>query len=187
MDLLLVYVRSTCVLLSYITIELVLDSMTSTRCGNPSQCHWEKNQTMYLLIKALTGINSLILVIFICIYDKIWKDVDGKKLHLKELATEKRSLSTVYIFIITILWNKIWFQLLNSSHNIVCRGLAQQIFIKVWMDGTRVVNYSQRKSKEDFEALLQNRQAKEHLAEGFKPLQPDPQSYEVASIHHRSQ
>lgn len=49
------------------------------------------------------------------------------------------------------------------------------------------MNYSQRKSKEDFEALLQNRQAKEHLAEGFKLLQPDPQSYEVASIHHRSQ
>jgi heme-degrading monooxygenase HmoA len=55
------------------------------------------------------------------------------------------------------------------------------------LDGTRVVNYAQWKSKEDFEAMLQNPQAKEHLAEAFKLSQPDPHLYEVVSIHRRSQ
>ena len=52
------------------------------------------------------------------------------------------------------------------------------------LDGTNVANYAQWSSKEHFEAILQNPQAKEHLAEAFKLSQPDPHLYEVVSIHH---
>jgi quinol monooxygenase YgiN len=52
------------------------------------------------------------------------------------------------------------------------------------LDGTRVVNYAQWKSKDDLEAMLQNPDAREHLDECFKLSQPDPHLYEVVSIHH---
>ena len=54
------------------------------------------------------------------------------------------------------------------------------------LDGTRVVNYAQWKSKEDLEAMLQNPQAKEHLDEAFRLSQPDPHLYDVVSIHHHN-
>lgn len=52
-------------------------------------------------------------------------------------------------------------------------------------DGTRIVNYAQWKNKEDFEAMLQNPEAKKHLEEALKLAQPDPHLYEVVSIHHK--
>jgi antibiotic biosynthesis monooxygenase len=71
----------------------------------------------------------------------------------------------------------------TESESIIYQGFISANIHKS-LDGTRVVNYAQWKSKEDLEAMLQNPQAKEHLDEAFRLSQPDPHLYEVVSIHH---
>ena len=51
------------------------------------------------------------------------------------------------------------------------------------LDGTRVVNYAQWKTNEDFEAMLRNPEASKHMQEAFKIAQVDPHLYKIESIH----
>jgi quinol monooxygenase YgiN len=51
------------------------------------------------------------------------------------------------------------------------------------LDGTRVVNYAQWRSKEAFEAMLQNNEARRHMAKALELSKPEPHLYSIASIH----
>lgn len=46
-------------------------------------------------------------------------------------------------------------------------------------DGLRVVNYAQWRSREDFEAMMKNSRAQEHMKAIMKIAQPDAHLYEV--------
>lgn len=51
------------------------------------------------------------------------------------------------------------------------------------LDGTRVVNYAQWRSKAEFEAMLQNPDCKPHMGECAKLAQRfEPMLYSVASV-----
>ncbi len=51
------------------------------------------------------------------------------------------------------------------------------------LDGTSVVNYAQWRSREDFEAMLQDPAARPHLQEAAQLATFEPHLYEVAFVH----
>jgi len=56
--------------------------------------------------------------------------------------------------------------------------------IHVSLDGTRVVNYAQWSSREDFQAMLDDPTAQQHM-EAVGDLAPaDPRLYQVTAVHH---
>jgi hypothetical protein len=54
------------------------------------------------------------------------------------------------------------------------------------VDGTRVANYAQWRSREDFEAVLANPEAAAHMREAATIATFDAHLYEVAFIDHAS-
>lgn len=52
------------------------------------------------------------------------------------------------------------------------------------LDGTRVVNYAQWRSREDFQAMLGDPTAQEHMNATKALATAEPRLYQVASIHH---
>jgi heme-degrading monooxygenase HmoA len=51
------------------------------------------------------------------------------------------------------------------------------------LDGTRVANYAQWRSKEAFEAMLRNREAAEHMGEAARIAESfEPHLYEVSFV-----
>ncbi|ATY10154.1 antibiotic biosynthesis monooxygenase [Amycolatopsis sp. AA4] len=51
-------------------------------------------------------------------------------------------------------------------------------------DGTRVVNYAQWASAEDFEAMLADPHCREHMSAAVALAMSDPHLYTVESVHH---
>lgn len=52
------------------------------------------------------------------------------------------------------------------------------------LDGTRVVNYAQWRSREDFQTMLDDPTAREHMSATVTLTTSDPHLYEVTSVHH---
>lgn len=52
------------------------------------------------------------------------------------------------------------------------------------LDGTKVINYAQWRSKEDFEAIFQKPEAKAHMEKAFALAKVEPKLYEVAFVDH---
>lgn len=52
------------------------------------------------------------------------------------------------------------------------------------LDGTRVVNYAQWRSRDDFQAMLDDPTAREHMGAAAALAPFEPHLYEVASVHH---
>jgi hypothetical protein len=52
-------------------------------------------------------------------------------------------------------------------------------------DGTRVVNYSQWKTKEAFEHMLQDSVAQKHTNEALSVSNAEPHLYQVVSVYNR--
>jgi heme-degrading monooxygenase HmoA len=51
-------------------------------------------------------------------------------------------------------------------------------------DGTRVINYAQWRSREDFAAMRQNERVQAHMARAAQLAQFEPIICEVAHVHH---
>lgn len=56
--------------------------------------------------------------------------------------------------------------------------------IHVSLDGTRVVNYAQWSSREDFQAMLDDPTAQQHMTAVGDLAPADPRLYQVAAVHH---
>jgi quinol monooxygenase YgiN len=52
------------------------------------------------------------------------------------------------------------------------------------LDGTRVVNYAQWKSQEDFRAMLRSAEVRPHMEAALRIATAEPKLYEVVSAHH---
>lgn len=52
------------------------------------------------------------------------------------------------------------------------------------LDGTKVVNYAQWSTPDDFQAMLDDGQAREHMAAAGAMATAEPNLYRVASVHH---
>ena len=77
--------------------------------------------------------------------------------------------------------------LVRATHTIVSKqsGFVSANIHKS-LDGTRVANYAQWRSQEDFEAMLANPEAAVHMREAATIATFDPHLYEVAFIDHAS-
>lgn len=53
------------------------------------------------------------------------------------------------------------------------------------LDGVRVVNYAQWKSKEAFEDMLKNFAAQKHMNEALSVSSSEPHLYQVVSVYNR--
>jgi heme-degrading monooxygenase HmoA len=53
------------------------------------------------------------------------------------------------------------------------------------LDGTKVVNYAQWESKEAFEAMLLNKEAKPHMARAASIAKFEPHLYQVSYVDHK--
>jgi hypothetical protein len=53
------------------------------------------------------------------------------------------------------------------------------------LDGVKVANYAQWKSKEPFENILQNSGAQKHMNEASNASSPEPHLYQVVSVFNR--
>jgi len=62
-------------------------------------------------------------------------------------------------------------------------GFISAIFL-LSLDGTRVINYAQWKTKEDFDAVFRNPSTQEFMKEVASLAKSEPRSYRVASVHH---
>lgn len=52
------------------------------------------------------------------------------------------------------------------------------------IDGTRVVNYAQWRTVEDFESMLRDPVAREHMAAAGALARAEPRMHTVVSVHH---
>lgn len=52
------------------------------------------------------------------------------------------------------------------------------------IDGTRVVNYAQWRTVEDFESMLRDPVAREHMAAAGALAHAEPRMHAVVSVHH---
>lgn len=52
------------------------------------------------------------------------------------------------------------------------------------LDGTRVVNYAQWRTAEDFQAMLADPTAQQHMGAALALSTAEPNLYTVASVHH---
>ncbi|HEV7714999.1 MAG TPA: antibiotic biosynthesis monooxygenase family protein [Steroidobacteraceae bacterium] len=52
------------------------------------------------------------------------------------------------------------------------------------LDGERVTNYAQWRSRAAFEAMLKNPEAQKHMAPILKIAKSEPHLYEVVDVHH---
>jgi heme-degrading monooxygenase HmoA len=52
------------------------------------------------------------------------------------------------------------------------------------LDGKHVANYAQWKSAEDFQSMLKNPKAQQHMGKVDKIAKAAPVVYQVASVHH---
>lgn len=51
------------------------------------------------------------------------------------------------------------------------------------IDGTRVVNYAQWRSEDDFKAMMKNPEAEEHMKQAAALAQHEPHLYTVSAVH----
>lgn len=56
--------------------------------------------------------------------------------------------------------------------------------IHVSLDGRRVVNYAQWRSPEDFQSMLADSVAREHMEAVLSLAEAEPHLYEVTAVHH---
>ena len=56
--------------------------------------------------------------------------------------------------------------------------------IHVSLDGTRVVNCAQWSSREDFQAMLDDPTAQQHMTAAGDLAPAEPRLYHVAAVHH---
>lgn len=76
--------------------------------------------------------------------------------------------------------------LLDKATNEVMRTLPGFVSANIHrgVDGTHVANYAQWASEADFQAMLANPVAREHLAAALEIATATPLLYRVASVHH---
>jgi quinol monooxygenase YgiN len=77
--------------------------------------------------------------------------------------------------------------MLNEATEKTMRHIAGFVSANIHksLDGKRVVNYAQWRSREDFEAMFKNPQASEHMKAITALASPDAHLYEVSEVHAR--
>jgi quinol monooxygenase YgiN len=102
------------------------------------------------------------------------------------IATDQDVATLINVFTVTRKTQQPLVDLLTEATEQVMRHHRGFISANIHasLDGTRVVNYAQWRSREDFQAMLDDPTAREHMSAAGSLATAEPHLYEVASVHH---
>ena len=97
------------------------------------------------------------------------------------IATDEPVVTLINTFTVEAERQQELVQLLVEATDLVMRRLPGFVSANIHrgLDGTHVANYAQWRSREDFEAMLQNPEAKEHMGRAAALARFEPLLYEV--------
>ncbi len=101
-------------------------------------------------------------------------------------ATDQDLVTLINVFVVTPETQQPLVQLLNTATEQVMRHRPGFVSANIHasLDGTRVVNYAQWRSQADFEAMLGDPTAREHMAATAQFGTSEPHLYAVSAVHH---
>jgi quinol monooxygenase YgiN len=102
------------------------------------------------------------------------------------IATDQDVATLINVFIVTRMTQQPLVDLLSEATEQVMRHRPGFISANIHasIDGTRVVNYAQWRSRDDFLAMLDDPTAREHMNATGSLATAEPHLYEVTSVHH---
>lgn len=102
------------------------------------------------------------------------------------IATDQDVATLINVFTVTRETQQPLVDLLTEATEQVMRHRPGFISANIHtsLDGTRVVNYAQWRSRDDFLAMLDDPTAREHMSATESLGIAEPLLYEVASVHH---
>lgn len=102
------------------------------------------------------------------------------------IATDRNLATLINLFTVTRETQQQLVDLLTEVTEQVMRHQPGFISANIHasLDGTRVVNYAQWRSRDDFLAMLDDPTAREHMNATESLATAEPHLYEVTSVHH---
>lgn len=102
------------------------------------------------------------------------------------IATDQDVATLINVFIVTRETQQRLVDVLTEATEQVMRHRPGFVSANIHasLDGTRVVNYAQWRSREDFQAMLADPTAREHMNAAGSLASAEPHLYEVTSVHH---
>jgi quinol monooxygenase YgiN len=102
------------------------------------------------------------------------------------ISTDQELATLINVFTVTRKTQQSLVDLLTEATEQVMRHRPGFISASIHasFDGTRVVNYAQWRSREDFQAMLDDPTAREHMNAARALATAEPHLYEVTSVHH---
>ncbi len=102
------------------------------------------------------------------------------------IAPDQRVVTLINVFTVAPERQQQLVDLLDRATEDVMRHLPGFVSANLHasLDGTRVVNYAQWRSVEDFRAMLQNSDAAPHMAAAADLAHFEPHLYTVRAVHH---
>lgn len=102
------------------------------------------------------------------------------------IATDQDVATLINVFTVTRMTQQPLVDLLSEATEQVMRHRPGFISANIHasIDGTRVVNYAQWRSRDDFLAMLDDPTAHEHVNATGSLATAEPHLYEVTSVHH---
>jgi len=101
------------------------------------------------------------------------------------ISTEQPVLTLINVFTVVPTQQQALIDLLVRATEQVMSQLPGYVSANLHrsLDGTKVTNYAQWRSREDFEAMLQHPEAQVHMREAYQLAIVEPQLYEVVYTH----
>ena len=102
------------------------------------------------------------------------------------IAIDQDVATLINVFTVTRMTQQPLVDLLTEATEQVMRHRPGFISANIHasLDGTRVVNYAQWRSRDDFLAMLDDPTAREHMNAAGSVATAEPRLYEVTSVHH---
>jgi heme-degrading monooxygenase HmoA len=103
------------------------------------------------------------------------------------ISKENKLVTLINVFTVEPMHQQELVDLLVEATEKVMRTIPGFISANIHksFDGTKVVNYAQWESREAFEAMLRNEEAKPHMAKAESIAKPEPHLYEVSYVDHK--
>jgi len=115
----------------------------------------------------------------------IMSNIDIK--HITQISEDKQVITLINVFTVEPQNQERLIKILEQATEEVMRHLPGFVSANIHrsLDGARVVNYAQWKTKEAFEHMLQNSVAQKHMNEALSVSNAEPHLYQVVSVYNR--
>jgi quinol monooxygenase YgiN len=106
---------------------------------------------------------------------------------MTEISEDNKVFTLINVFTVEPQNQERLVKILEKATEVIMQNLEGFVSANIHrsLDGVRVVNYAQWKSKEAFEVMLKNSAAQEHMNEALSVSISEPHLYQVASVYNR--